>query len=115
MKTSTVDVSFVRCVRYELHSKTFGKSESFVFTAAFLNGHVDTVVYGALLSPFHQMLSLAKLLSNTLSGNTLRVGYHLCIRHIVGTVFELYQSLENTYRYFHIIKAKNMYRPSYAA
>ena len=51
----------------------------------------------------------------TLSGNTLRVGYHLCIRHILGTVFELYQSSENTHRYFHIIKAKNMYRPSYAA
>ena len=51
----------------------------------------------------------------TLSGNTLRVGYHLCLRHILGTVFELYQSSENTHRYFHIIKAKNMYRPSYAA
>ena len=51
----------------------------------------------------------------TLSGNTLRVGYHLCIRHISGTVFELYQSSENTHCYFHIIKAKNMYRPSYAA
>ena len=44
----------------------------------------------------------------TLSGNTLRVGYHLCIHHILGTVFELYQSSENTHRYFHIIKAKNM-------
>ena len=41
-----------------------------------------------------------------LSRNTLRVGYHLCIRHILGTVFELYQSLETTHRYFHIIKAK---------
>ena len=41
-----------------------------------------------------------------LSGNTLRVGYHLCIRHILGTVFELYQSSENTHCYFHIIKAK---------
>ena len=51
----------------------------------------------------------------SLSGNTLRVGYHLCIRHILGTVFELYQSSENTHRYFHIINAKNMYRPSYAA
>ena len=51
----------------------------------------------------------------SLSGNTLCVGYHLCIRHILGTVFELYQSSENTHRYFHIINAKNMYRPSYAA
>ena len=51
----------------------------------------------------------------TLSGNTLRVGYHLCIRHILGTAFELYQSSENTHRYFQIIKAKNIYRPPYAA
>ena len=50
-----------------------------------------------------------------LSGNTFRVGYHLFTRNTLGTVFELYQSSENTHRYFHIIKAKTMYRPSYAA
>ena len=53
--------------------------------------------------------------SITMSGNTLRVSYHLCIRHSLGTVFKLYQSSENTHRYFHITKTKNMYRPSYAA
>ena len=47
--------------------------------------------------------------------STISVSYHLCIRHTLGTVFELYQSLENTHRYFHIIKTENMYRPSYAA
>ena len=51
----------------------------------------------------------------TPSGNTLRVSYHLCIRHTLGTVFDLHHILENTYRYFHIIKAKNMDMPSYAA
>ena len=30
----------------------------------------------------------------TLSGNTLRVGYHLCIRNTLGMVFGLYQSSE---------------------
>ena len=53
-------------------------------------------------------------ISLLLSGNTLRVCYQLCIRHTLGTVFELYQSPENTHRYFHIIKAKTMYMPSYA-
>ena len=33
--------------------------------------------------------------SYTLSGNTLRVSYHLCIRHTLGKVFKLYQSSEN--------------------
>ena len=41
-----------------------------------------------------------------LSGNTLRVSYHLCIRHTLGTVFELHQSSENALRYFYIIKTK---------
>ena len=63
----------------------------------------------------HEKTRFLHRLKQSLSGNTLRVGYHLCIRHILGTVFELYQSSENTHRYFHIIKAKNMYRPSYAA
>ena len=40
----------------------------------------------------------------TLSGNTVRVSYHSCIRHTLGMVFELHQSSENTHRYFHIIK-----------
>ena len=51
----------------------------------------------------------------SLSGNTFRVSYHLCIRHTLGTVFELHQSSENTHRYFHFIKNKNTYRLSYAA
>ena len=55
------------------------------------------------------------LVPETLSGNTIRVSYHLCIRHTSGTVFELYQSSENMHRYFHVIKTENMYRPSYAA
>ena len=55
------------------------------------------------------------LMVYTLSGNTLRVSYHLCIRHTLGTVFELHQSSENAHRYFYIIKTKNMYRLSYAA
>ena len=42
-------------------------------------------------------------LTYSLSGNTFRVSYHLCIRHTLGTVFELHQSSENTHRYFHII------------
>ena len=42
----------------------------------------------------------------TLSGNTLRVIYHLCIRHTLGTVFDLHHISENTHRYFHIIKTK---------
>ena len=50
-----------------------------------------------------------------LSGNTFRVGYQLSIRHALGTVLEVHQSSENTYRYFHIIKNKNMYSLSYAA
>ena len=50
-----------------------------------------------------------------LSGNTLCVSYRLCIRHTLGTVFELHQSSENTHRYFQIIETKNTYRPSYAA
>ena len=49
-----------------------------------------------------------------LSGNTLRVCYHLCIRHTLDTVFELHQSSENTHRYFHIIKKENTYRLIYA-
>ena len=44
----------------------------------------------------------------SLSGNTLSVSYHLCICHTLGTVFELYQSSENSHRYFHTIKTKNM-------
>ena len=51
----------------------------------------------------------------TLSGSTLRVSYPLCIRHTLGTVFELHQSSENTHRYFHIIMNKNSYRLSYSA
>ena len=42
----------------------------------------------------------------SLSGNTLRVSYHLCIRHTLGTVFELHQSSENVHSYFYIIKTK---------
>ena len=68
-----------------------------------------------LVSHGHFYNSLLKYLQLHCRGNTLRVGYQLCIRHILGTLFELYQSSENTHRYFHIIKAKNMYRPSYAA
>ena len=55
------------------------------------------------------------LFNISLSGNTIRVSYHLCTRHALGKVFELHQSSENMHRYFHIIKAKNMYKPSYAA
>ena len=50
----------------------------------------------------------------SLSGNTLRVSYHLCIRHTLGTVVELQQSSENTHRFCHIIKKQNTYRLSYA-
>ena len=39
-------------------------------------------------------------------GNTLRVSYHLCIRHALGTMFKLYQSSENMHRRFHTIKTK---------
>ena len=51
----------------------------------------------------------------TVSGNKVRVCYHLCIRHTLGTVFELHQSSETMHRYFYIIKTKGTYRPSYAA
>ena len=50
----------------------------------------------------------------SLSGNTFRVGYQLRIRHTLGTMFEVHQTSENTYRYFHIIKNKTMYSLSYA-
>ena len=50
----------------------------------------------------------------TVSENKDRVCYHLCIPHTFSTVFELNQSSENTHRYFHIIKNKTTYRPSYA-
>ena len=39
-------------------------------------------------------------LSVSLSGNTFRVRYHLCIRHTVGTVFVLHQSLETCIAFF---------------
>ena len=63
------------------------------------------------------MVNLKSYVSKTikgiaLSGNTLRVSYHLCIRHTLDTVFELHQSSENTIRYFHIIKKQKTYRPS---
>ena len=51
----------------------------------------------------------------SLSGNILRVSYHLCIRHTLDMVFELHQSSENMHHYFHIIENKNTNRPSYAA
>ena len=54
-------------------------------------------------------------LYTSVSGNKVRVCYHLCIRHTSGTVFEMHQSLETMLRYFYIIKTKSMYRPSYAA
>ena len=44
----------------------------------------------------------------SLSGNTLRVSYHLCTRQTLGAVFELHHSSENTHRYFHIIKIKKI-------
>ena len=64
-----------------------------------------------------ESLFLVGPLKSTLTGNTLRVSYHLnvCIRHSLSTVFELHQSSETTHRYFHIIKTKITYRPSYAA
>ena len=43
------------------------------------------------------------------------VGYQLRIRHTLGTMFEVHQTSENTYRYFHIIKNINIYSLSYAA
>ena len=42
----------------------------------------------------------------SVSGNKVRVCYHLCIRHTLDTVFELHQSSENKQGYFHIIKNK---------
>ena len=36
----------------------------------------------------------------TVSGNKVRVCYHLCISHTLGTVFELHQTLETMHRYF---------------
>ena len=59
--------------------------------------------------------NLKSYTSYTVSGNKVRVCYHLCIRHTLGTVFELHQSSETMHRYFYIIKTKSMYRPSYAA
>ena len=47
--------------------------------------------------------------SMALSGNTLHVSYHLCIRHTLDTVLELHQSSENKHHYFHIIKKRNTY------
>ena len=50
----------------------------------------------------------------SVSGNKVRVCYHLCIRHTFDMVLELHQSSENTHCYFHIIKDKNTYRLSFA-
>ena len=61
-------------------------------------------------------LSCLKIMvTYTVSGNRVRVRYHLCIRHTLGTVFEQHQSSETVHRYFYIIKTKSTYRPSYAA
>ena len=42
----------------------------------------------------------------SVSGNKVRVCYHLCIRHTLGTVFELHQSSETMHRYFFYYKDK---------
>ena len=75
--------------------------------------------YGLLITcdakiPHFEDLHLRMLLTSTVSGNKVRVCYHLCIRHTLDTVFELHQSSENKHRYFLIIKNKNTYRLSYA-
>ena len=49
----------------------------------------------------------------SVSGNKVRVYYHLCIRHTLDTVFELHRSSENAHRYVRIIRIKNTYTAAF--